>query len=190
MKIGILKSMAFVCMLAAAGCADATRLERGRTEIVLAPDAPKSTRFAADELRSFLTNAFCGVDVAIATNVRPGVAHIFVGASEWAACAGILADGLARDAFTIRADGRDVYIVGRDDPKVDTRHSIYSPHTGVWDQLHEHATLFGVYEFLESYAGVRMYFPGELGTIVPRSAAIIMPNGVRTITPDCLARDY
>ena len=190
MKIGILKSMASVCMLAAAGCADATRLERGRTEIVLAPDAPKSTRFAADELRSFLTNAFCGVDVAIATNVRPGVAHIFVGASEWAACAGILADGLARDAFTIRADGRDVYIVGRDDPKVDTRHSIYSPHTGVWDQLHEHATLFGVYEFLESYAGVRMYFPGELGTIVPRSAAIIVPNGVRTITPDCLARDY
>lgn len=190
MKIGILKSMASVCMLAAAGCADATRLERGRTEIVLAPDAPKSTRFAADELRSFLTNAFCGVDVAIATNVRPGVAHIFVGASEWAACAGILADGLARDAFTIRADGRDVYIVGRDDPKVDTRHSIYSPHTGVWDQLHEHATLFGVYEFLESYAGVRMYFPGELGTIVPRRAAIIVPNGVRTITPDWLARDY
>lgn len=172
------------------GCRGATRLARGRTEIVVAPDASKATRFAAEELRDFLAMSFYGAEVALVTNVRAGVSHVFVGASEWAAHAGVITNTLARDAFTIRADGRDVYIVGRDDAVVDTRHSIYSPETGVWDQLHEHATLFGVYEFLEAYAGVRMYFPGRLGTIVPKVSAIEVPNGVRTVAPDCLARDY
>ena len=166
-----------------------TRLARGRTEIVLAPDAPKSTRFAAEELKGFLDGIY-GVDVVIATNVRAGVGHVFVGASRWAAGAGIVTNGLARDAFTIHADGRDVYIVGCDDAVVDTRRAIYSPHTGTWDQLHEHATLFGVYEFLEAYAGVRMYFPGELGTIISRLEAVEVPAGTRTVKPDCLERNY
>lgn len=177
-------------LLAQSGCTGSTRLESGRTDIVIAPDASKSTRFAAEELRNFLTNSFCGAEVEITTNSREGVAHIFVGASEWAMRAGFVTNALARDAFMLGADGRNVYIVGRDDATVDTRHSIYSPNTGVWDQLHEHATLFGVYEFLESYVGVRMYFPGELGTIVPKVSAIDVPNGVRTVAPDCIARDY
>lgn len=186
--------IAYACcaggLMAQSGCTGSARLERGRTDIVIAPDASRSTRFAAEELRDFLTNSFCGAEVKITTDANGGVAHIFVGASEWAARAGFVTNALARDAFMIGADGRNVYIVGRDDAKVDTRHSIYSPNTGVWDQLHEHATLFGVYEFLESYVGVRMYFPGELGTIVPKVSAIDVPNGVRTVAPDCSARDY
>ena len=186
--------LAYACcaggLMAQSGCTGSTRLERGRTDIVIAPDASKSTRFAAEELRDFLTNSFCVAEVEIATNANDGVAHIFVGASEWATRAGFVTNALARDAFMLGADGRNVYIVGRDDAKVDTRHSIYSPNTGVWDQLHEHATLFGVYEFLESYVGVRMYFPGELGTIVPKVSAVDVPNGVRTVAPDCIARDY
>lgn len=176
--------------MAQSGCTGSTRLERGRTDIVIAPDVSKSTRFAAEELRDFLTNSFCGAEVVIATNANDDVAHIFVGASEWATRAGFVTNALGRDAFMLGADGRNVYIVGRDDAKVDTRHSIYSPNTGVWDQLHEHATLFGVYEFLESYVGVRMYFPGELGTIVPKVSSIDVPNGVRIVAPDCIARDY
>ena len=186
--------LAYTCcaggLLAQSGCTGSTRLESGRTDIVIAPDASRSTRFAAEELRDFLTNSFCVAEVEITTNANDGVAHIFVGASEWATHAGFVTNALARDAFMLGADGRNVYIVGRDDAKVDTRHSIYSPNTGVWDQLHEHATLFGVYEFLESYVGVRMYFPGELGTIVPKVSAIDVPNGVRTVAPDCSARDY
>ena len=186
--------LAYTCcaggLLAQSGCTGSTRLESGRTDIVIAPDASRSTRFAAEELRDFLTNSFCVAEVEITTNANDGVAHIFVGASEWATHAGFVTNALARDAFMLGADGRNVYIVGRDDAKVDTRHSIYSPNTGVWDQLHEHATLFGVYEFLESYVGVRMYFPGELGTIVPKVSAVDVPNGVRTVAPDCIARDY
>ena len=33
--------------------------------------------------------------------------------------------------------------------------------------FHEHATLFGVYEFLERFADCRFYFPGELGPSGP-----------------------
>ena len=186
--------LAYACcaggLMAQSGCTGSTRLERGRTDIVIAPDASRSTRFAAEELRDFLTNSFCVAEVEVTTNANDGVAHIFVGASEWATRAGFVTNALARDAFMLGADGRNVYIVGRDDATVDTRHSIYSPNTGVWDQLHERATLFGVYEFLESYVGVRMYFPGELGTIIPKVSAIDVPNGVRTVAPDCIARDY
>lgn len=190
MKINVVQCAAIAVAAAAlAGCGGSTRLERGRTDIVVAPDAPKSTRFAADELKSFMEKAYA-CEVSVATNVREGVGHVFVGASEWASRAGVSTNGLERDAFVMLADGRDVYIVGCDDAVVDTRRSIYSPHTGAWDQLHEHATLFGVYEFLERYAGVRMYFPGELGTVVPVTGAIRVPNGRVKVVPDCLERNY
>ena len=97
---------------------------------------------------------------------------------------------MKRDAFAIVAEKNRVLIAGRDDPKEDTHKAIYSKHTGVWAQLHEHATLFGVYEFLERYAGVRMYFPGELGTIVPQTARIVVPEGRIDVAPAFLERNY
>ena len=149
-------------------CGNALILAPDNTEVVIAPDAPKTVLFAVEELTNLLSQAY-GCAVPVVTSPTPGKKGIYLGDSQWTRAAGIDVAALKRDAFTIVADASSVYIAGRDDPKEDTHNSVYSPHTGVWSQYHEHATLFGVYEFLERYAGVRMYFPGELGTIVPSS---------------------
>ena len=164
-------------------------LAPGETEVVVVEDAPKTVLFAVEELTNFLAQAF-GAPVPVVSAATPGKKAIFLGDSEEARKAGIDVGAMKRDAFAIVAEKNRVLIAGRDDPKEDTHKSIYSKHTGVWAQLHEHATLFGVYEFLERFAGVRMYFPGELGTIVPRSAQIIVPEGRIDVAPAFLERNY
>ena len=172
-----------------AGCGRTIELKPGETEVVIAPDAPKVVRFAADEMTNFLAQAF-GRAIPLVTAPTAGRKGIYLGANDWTRRAGIVTESLKRDAFTIVARDGNVYIAGRDDEKADIGRSIQSPHSGVWDLLNEHATLFGVYEFLERYARVRMYFPGELGTIVPRLGAIRVPAGSLTVAPDFLARKY
>ena len=180
--------LAFV-LLALAPAAGAAVLEPGRTEVVVAPDAPKTVLFAAEEATNFLARAL-GAPVPIATAPSEGRTPVFLGSNEWTRAAGIDTAPMARDAFAIVSRTDAVFVAGRDDPTADTRRAIESPKAGVWAQLHEHATLFGVYELLERFAGVRMYFPGELGTIVPRADRIEIPEGRRDVAPDFIARNY
>ena len=161
----------------------------GEVEVVVAQDAPKTVAFAVEELTNFLAQAF-GAPVPVVSAATPGKKGIYLGDSEASRKAGIDVSAMKRDAFAIVSEKDRVFIAGRDDPKEDTHKAIYSKHTGVWAQLHEHATLFGVYEFLERWAGVRMYFPGELGTIVPRKAQIVVPEGRVDLAPDFLERNY
>jgi hypothetical protein len=54
----------------------------------------------------------------------------------------------------------NVFIAGRDDPKIDPAARIRRSWWGA--HKFEHATLYGVYTFLERAAGVRFYFADEL----------------------------
>ena len=63
---------------------------------------------------------------------------------------------------------------GIDDQKANPKNAIESG--GSWSQLYQRGTQFGVYDFLERFAGVRMYFPGELGTIVPTRTQLNIPE--------------
>ena len=182
-------TLAFLAASAFSGCGKTLVLTPDNTEVVIAPDAPKTVLFAVEELTNMLSQAY-GCAVPVVTVPTPGRHGIYLGDSQWTRGVGIDVAGLKRDAFTIVADAANVYIAGRDDPKEDTHKAVYSPHTGVWAQYHEHATLFGVYEFLERYVGVRMYFPGELGTIVPRTAGINVPPARFTVAPDFIVRNY
>ena len=173
----------------AAGCARTVDLKPGTTEVVVAPDAPTTVRFAADEMTNLLSKTF-GKAVPLVTAPTAGRQGIYLGANDWTRRAGIDVAGLKRDGFTIVAKDGNVYIAGRDDEKVDFYRSVNSLRTGVWDLLNEHATLFGAYEFLERFARVRLYFPGELGTIVPRLNAVEVPEGSLTLAPDYTTRKY
>ena len=51
------------------------------------------------------------------------------------------------------------------------------PDEAIWQPCFRRGTLFGVYAFLERFAGVRMYFPGALGTCIPKAARIAVPEG-------------
>ncbi len=50
----------------AATAASAATLEPGKTEVIVAPDAPKTVLFAAEELTNFLAQAL-GAPVPVAT---------------------------------------------------------------------------------------------------------------------------
>ena len=158
----------------------------GSVEVVVAKDAPPVVLFAASEATNFLSRVL-GTEVPLSFSPSRGRTQIVLGSNEWTRAAGIMTERLARDAFVIKASGSRIAIAGRDDPAAEPlvlnrRHER--------QQDYERATLFGVYDFLERYAGVRFYFPGELGTVVPRRTALEVAEGERLCAPGFTYRRY
>ena len=177
--------VAGLAALAAVTAFSAT-LEPGKTEIVVAKGAAPVVTFAAKELKHFLDGVL-SCDVPVVAAPTAGRTPIHLGADEWTRAAGICVDGFARDAFRIVVTDGAVFIAGRDDPKANPERAMQK---NVWLQHYERATLFGAYEFLERYAGVRMYFPGELGEIVPKSARLEIAPADFTVAPNMTGRHY
>ncbi len=65
---------------------------------------------------------------------------------------------------------------------------LHAPELGVW-LTDDAGTLNAVYEYLRSL-GVRWYFPGELGEIVPEMKSIPLPETNRTVAPDFPMRRF
>ena len=150
------------------------------SEIVIAPDACQVVQVAAAEAKTFLSQSL-GADIPIVRSRTPGKTALVLGANAWADAAGVTTNGLTRDFFRIRAapDGTAVYVRGRDDPKANAKRALEKG--GEKSQRFERATVFGVYEFLERFAGCRFYFPGEMGEIVPRRDRIVVPEGTDVV---------
>ena len=157
-------------------------------EVVVAPRAAASVRFAGGEMTNYLSRVL-GAAVPLADRPTEGRASIVLGANAWSKAEGIDADGLETDAFVVKATANRVYIVGRDDARLDIGRILRAG--GYGDLLgYDRATLHGVYDFLERVAGVRFYFPDdELGVIVPKRARLAVPEGLSVVKPDYLLRD-
>lgn len=155
-------------------------------EIVVAPDAFLTTKYAADALQTYL-NRRLNAGVPIVNSPDPAKTSLILGINKWSKKAGIDERKLCRDAFIIKTAGKDVYILGRDDAKADLRSN--DKWGGVWGTLNEHATLFGVYDFLERFGGVRFYFPNELGIYMPENKAMEIPEIDIFDRPDFEARN-
>lgn len=148
---------------------------RATCEIVVGRDPYPVAAFAAAELQTFLGKVIGEEPPVVAT--RSGeVPAIYVGSSEWASAWYRDLWSLPRDAFVIRAVGDIVFIGGRDDLRANPMRNLRGDY--------ERATIFGVYEFLERFAGVRFYFPGEMGTIVPRDPGLSVPGITLYEEPD------
>lgn len=161
----------------------AVTLAAGSTDVVIEKGAPATVRFAAAEMTNLLSKVF-GAAVPIVHDFAPGRAAIVLGSNGWSRAAGLRPETLPRDGFQVKAEGGRVYIAGADDPK---SHPDWLVNTGGYPRT-EMSTLFGVYEFLERYAGCRFYFPGEIGTITPRSASLAVPDGQFSKSPDFTVR--
>jgi len=168
------------------GDATAITLTAESLRIVVLPGASPTARFAADELRAFLEMAL-GKKITVANEAGAGC-NIFVGFSEKARAQGLSPEKLSRDGYYIKSVGSDIYIAGRDDAKEDPGRTVRQG--GYWSFEYERATLFGVYDFLERFAGCRFYFPGELGTVVPAKTSIAIPQIDIVEKPDNLRRWY
>jgi len=164
-------------------------LTPGNVDVVVEKGAPSVTRVAAAEMTNFLSRVL-GAEVPLTDRVDDGRVSVILGRNAWARQAGADPADAPRDTFVTKAEGRCVYIAGRDDPTFKLERELRSrTGYGIFFQF-ERATVHGVYDFLERHAGVRFYFPDdELGTIVPQKDRIVVPEGTRTVTPDFLIRD-
>ena len=159
-------------------------LEPGNFEIVAGKNTSPAAKFAAEEIADALSKVFQTKIQVVSqasgkkTEIRPG---------DWALAnsLGIKAEELDRDGFVIKTAGNKILIVGRDDFKQDPRKS-----TKGFGDKGEWATLFGAYDFLERFAGVRYYFPGDLGTVIPQKKTISLPEINIYDRPDFLERRF
>ena len=175
MKIRLVLGLVAIAVCATCG---AVVLEPGRTEVVIGGDAPKTVRFAAMEMTNFLAQAW-GRTVPLVTTRTPGRAALVLGGEPTA--------NLPRDGFVIEAGTDVIRIYGEDDPKADlaaqVAAGIVDGASGLGVRNSAHGTLFGVYEFLERHVGVRFYFPGDMGTVIPRVGPVKVPAGRAVKSP-------
>jgi len=162
--------------------------------VVTAAEPSEVAAYAVEELVGHVEEATGRrLPVAIETEI-PAAYHsrIFVGATQAALQNGIDADRLDVEEFVLRTIGNDLYIAGNE-LHPDEKHSTSRPHGEPTNPLSSEClhsgTLFGVYEVLERYLGVRWLWPGDLGTYVPHAATIEIPEVDETIKPRLLYRD-
>jgi hypothetical protein len=150
--------------------------------VVVTADAPTATaQYAAEELVRHVALATGPTLPVVPESEAPtgGISRVFVGMTAAAAHVGIDAERLPREAYALRTVGNDFYIVGKesDGDPLDQG----NPDAG---------TLFGVYELLERYLGVRWLWPGELGTFVPKSDSLEFSAANETDTPRLVSRSF
>ena len=125
--------------------------------IVTAVNVAEAERFAAEELRSYLSR-ISGRTFKIRTAPGPDIPAIFIGRD---ACisAGLVPDpDLTDDGFVIDCDDRRLCITG----------------------IHPRGTLYGVYAFLEDCLGCRFFSP-EVETIPCLEAFALSPVHIRKV---------
>ena len=184
--IGALACVAVAFPLMASG-AETLALEAGKVDVVVAADALSTTRFAACEMTNFLSRIF-GAPVPVVPRASAGRVPVYVGDGPAARAAGIDVAALPHDGFALRVSKEGVVVAGRDDATHDMFYCA-NRHGGN-SQRYERATLFGVYEFLERFAGCRFYFPGRLGEIVPRRRSLSVAFGAYDSSPYFKTRYY
>lgn len=127
-----------------------------RSVIILGKGASAPERHAAEELSYFLRRII-GADIRITDAPVRGKYGIWVGTPETSSGAARFrreVAALSDHGFVLRSDRRGLVITGK------------SP-LGV---------LYGAYAFLEEYAGMRWFFPGEEGTYWPDSPTLEAGN--------------
>ena len=169
--------------------AAALTLSPGTTEIVVDKAAPKATLIAANEMQGLLGKVLGG-EVPIVREPAAGHVSIVLGTNGWSAAAGLHPETLRRDGFHIRVKDGRIYIAGCDSTLSDPENVNFLGEECMWQPQFERGTLFGVYAFLERFAGCRFYFPGELGTILPRKASLEIPETDISEEPDFTVRRY
>jgi len=149
--------------------------------IIIDAKAPSSVRLAASDLKKYL-KAVCKTDLSVETKSAEKTGNIYVGLSHELKKHGFTLKGLKSDGFRIINKNGNLYIFGRDysgPPVYGIRNpwracEVYNSKLKI-GAFGEAGTLYGVYYFLEKFAGIRWYMPGDLGTVIPESGKIEIP---------------
>jgi len=137
----------FIAILAAAFFFPIVENGEPRAMLVTTDHPPLETQRAAAEFQRILKK-MTGASLPVGDSA--GSRRIHIGRDPFVEKADLKLDTLDEDGFLIQTVGdRDLVLAGR----------------------HPHGTEFAVYRFLQQHAGVRWYFPQELGEVVPRRAS-------------------
>jgi len=123
---------------------------KSNATIIISQKASEEDKFAAQELQTYLEK-ISGVRVPIevdANSVQGNKIHI--GYNQYVKTLGVSYEDLDPEGFKIKTIGDNLVLVGRKPS----------------------GTEFAVYTFLEKYLGVRWFWPGDLGEVVPASKKI------------------
>jgi len=157
-------------------------------EVVVPPEAGAVAVYAGKELSQFLSQAL-GAETPVLKAPSGGRVALILGRGPLLEQAGVEVDRLPRDGFVIKSAGNDILIAGKDDPQADPEKVMKTSQDFLRAQRFERGTLNGVYEFLERFVGARSYFPGPMGTIVPKRDSLSLPALDLILKPDHTARD-
>ncbi len=140
---------------------------RSSYRIVIASQATRATKKAAEEFRHYLEKS-TGVNLPLTQSDTVGdQPSIVIGAGPAAEEVGIYAERLPLEGFLVKTVGKNLYIAGDDTPGAPTSvHWAEAPRTGTW---------YGVCDFLESHLGIRWFSPGEHGEHVPLNKVVSIP---------------
>ena len=153
-------------------------IDRG-SEIVLPNNAAYATRLAAEELNFFLKGVLGEALPVVAQRTEGKTAIVLGGGPDWER-RHLGGDSLVlpdRDGYVVEATTNVLIIAGNDDEVSNVDATAALPDEAIWQPCFRRGTLFGVYAFLERFAGVRMYFPGALGTCIPKTERIVVTEG-------------
>ncbi|MBO4512381.1 MAG: DUF4838 domain-containing protein, partial [Victivallales bacterium] len=137
-----------------------TLCENGKASFEVVRPSVSAAGKAADELIDKL-HKITGLKVKAVAKASGNVPAFYIGVCPESKALGLDPAKLDRDGFYIKTDGNRIFITGCDTNSAGKQQ---------W------ASTFGVYEFLERFAGVRYYFPGEIGTIVPKKENWTLPE--------------
>jgi hypothetical protein len=147
--------------------------------IVIPDDALPVVRYAANELIYHVQRA-TGAVLKIVTESQAAsdaTPRVYLGRTRAAGQAGIVAEQLAPETFTLKSADGAFFIVGGDASGDPLDNDTFA------------GTLFGVYELLERELGVRWLWPGALGTYVPKASSIRLHDRDETISPAFFQRN-
>ncbi|MBE6379777.1 MAG: DUF4838 domain-containing protein [Lentisphaerae bacterium] len=151
--------------------------EFATVKVAVAKNTPL-LRYAVRELIDALQSA--GISVQ---NIQPDTA-VADGELKIVLGGGADLSQLPPEGFIIRKQGNTVYIAGKDS-------EVDDPAQNRWCQWYNRGTLTGVYDFLERFAGVRFYFPGKVGTYIPRRNTLQLPGSIDIFdSPDMRLRSW
>jgi len=156
---------------------------RAAATIVTPANPGKWTHEAARWLQEYVQKATgAKLKVVAEDKPMPAGALISVGHTKMAATAGINSSGLKYDGCKLIVKGNVLYLLGRDDPKLDVHLAAGDGSASqLTDWVGARGTCRAVIKFLEDFCGVRWFLPGPQGELVPQIEHISVPEDLNQL---------
>ncbi|NLO07091.1 MAG: DUF4838 domain-containing protein [candidate division WS1 bacterium] len=130
--------------------------------IVIEENASETVKYAVEELNDHLERS-TGARLDVAVGQAPDGPTIHIGRAALTESLGLAPEYFSKNHWMVRRVGDALILTGGDNDH--NLHPLRGSHES-------YGTLYATYEFLERVVGVRWYWPGELGLVVPQHNSI------------------